>query len=571
MRLDADRRDDRRRELATARDAMMAKLGFRDRLLAWRRSFSDPLRNEGAAARWIEGLPAADMLELQREALDLIASFPGGRRAIGPNQAEALLRVDARCDPVIGHLTEQYAANYQRSSAVETRLWHGAFDMVKAFIAAYQATLKSGYNGEQRRWKAVLPKVVVRLGHHKGLDGKYRLFRYGHWIPAQWRELHELYEFARMRGWQREPLAFGEEGFDKQGATLEHEYIKALLLMRLDSGSFTPDQIAWVSRSLDQWTGSLTLTPPPGGGANFYVDLTGTQGLKRLDKVKAGGRLLFLDTTPVYSRIVERLRWLPEQDEESRGSADLPPREEKLLLMRLAALYGPESLAFSPRAPRRPAPVDSEVRVVVGLAALTRAVAEVDRLSDDAKSKGAHHSFDEVTQMVSPTSNPDSVARKVRGSQWKIADLSETGCRLIAPAKDAPARLGEMIAFRDPDGWSLAVVRRMQRQQVDEVICGAEIIARRMVRVLLRTWAAPLDAGRAGIDRPFFGIYLPAHQDNRQSAQRSLIGPDDRFLPGGMVELDTGNARYLIRFTQTLERQAGWAWSLFNAVRKLSG
>ena len=37
-----------------------------------------------------------------------------------------------------------------------------------------------------------------------------------------------------------------------------------------------------------------------------------------------------------------------------------------------------------------------------------------------------------------------------------------------------------------------------------------------------------------------------------------------------MVELDTGNARYLIRFTQTLEQQAGWSWAMFNAVRKLS-
>ena len=110
----------------------------------------------------------------------------------------------------------------------------------------------------------------------------------------------------------------------------------------------------------------------------------------------------------------------------------------------------------------------------------------------------------------------------------------------------------------------------MQRQQVEEVICGVEIIARRMVRVLLRSWVAPLDAKRAGLERPFFGLYLPAHPDNRQATQRSLIGPDDRFLPGGMVELDTGNARYLIRFTQTLERQPGWAWALFNAVRKLS-
>ena len=38
-----------------------------------------------------------------------------------------------------------------------------------------------------------------------------------------------------------------------------------------------------------------------------------------------------------------------------------------------------------------------------------------------------------------------------------------------------------------------------------------------------------------------------------------------------MVELDTGNGRYLIRFSQVLERQAGWTWALFNAVRKLAG
>ena len=102
---------------------------------------------------------------------------------------------------------------------------------------------------------------------------------------------------------------------------------------------------------------------------------------------------------------------------------------------------------------------------------------------------------------------------------------------------------------------------------------GVEIIARRLVRVLLRNWAAPVEttrAARANYDRPFFGIYLPAAPENRQASQRSLIGPDDRFTPGGMVELDTGSARYLIRFTQTLERQTGWTWALFNAVRKLA-
>ena len=47
---------------------------------------------------------------------------------------------------------------------------------------------------------------------------------------------------------------------------------------------------------------------------------------------------------------------------------------------------------------------------------------------------------------------------------------------------------------------------------------GVEIIARRLVRVLLRSWVAPSDGARATRrDRPFFGIYLPAHPENRQA------------------------------------------------------
>ncbi len=157
-----------------------------------------------------------------------------------------------------------------------------------------------------------------------------------------------------------------------------------------------------------------------------------------------------------------------------------------------------------------------------------------------------------------------------RGTTWRLTDRSETGCRLTAPAKDSPSKLGELIAIKEGDLWMLAVVRRMQRLQVDEVTVGVEIIARRLVRVLMRSWVAPAEGSGASAERPFFGIYLPAHPDNRQSSQRSLIGPEEKFGAGAMVELDTGNARYLIRFTQTLEQQAGWAWAMFNAVRKLT-
>lgn len=277
---------------------------------------------------------------------------------------------------------------------------------------------------------------------------------------------------------------------------------------------------------------------------------------------------MFLDAGPVYGRIVERMRWLPETDDAVSQPGELPAREQRLLLMRLASLFGPDAIAQAPRATRFA--TDGDVRVVVGLQALTRAIAEIERLPEQVRVPGVTASYDEVTQMVNPTANPESVARRIRGTTWKLTDRSETGVRLLAPSKEAPGKLGELLAIKEGEYWMLAVVRRMQRQQVDEVTVGVEIIARRLVRVLLRSWVTPADTRRANADRPFFGIYLPAHPDNRQSSQRSLIGPEDKFPSGGMVELDTGNARYLIRFTQILEQQAGWSWGMFNAVRKLS-
>ena len=188
--------------------------------------------------------------------------------------------------------------------------------------------------------------------------------------------------------------------------SFEQEYLKTLLLMRLDSGNFTPDQVEWVARQLEDWSPTLTLTPPPSEGAPFLVDLAGhARDCAVASAPHSGGRVMYLDAAPVYARIVERLRWLPEQDRRQRPSpATCRAREQRLLLMRLASLFGPDAIAQAPRAPRSHA--DTDVRVVVGLQSLTRAVAEIDRLPDQVRTPGVSASYDEVTQIVNPARQP---------------------------------------------------------------------------------------------------------------------------------------------------------------------
>ena len=529
-------------------------------------SMQDPLRSANAAGRWLAALASADAVAIQKKTLAVIARFGEGRRDVGTAQVEALLRIDARLEAVLAELTIEYTAKYQTGTDVEVRLWHRVIDLVKVFTAAYQEALRVGYpHADDKRWRAVLPWVLVRLVHYKGLDAKFRLFRYSRWIPAQWREFHELYEFARMRGWQREQLVFGAGKFSRPGVCLEQEYLKTLLLMRLDSGNFTADQVEWIDRQLEDWSPTLVLEPPPGDGASFCVDLTGSQGLRRQDRPHTGGRVLYLDANPVYTRIIESMRWLPQHDEPVAPGA-LPVREQRLLLMRLAALFGPDTLAIAPRATRYS--VDNDVRVVFGLQALCAAIrASEGRSLAAPRGEGGAGQDDAVPQ--DRIAGPDSVAGQTGSSVWRMVDASETGCRLSAHVADAPAKLGDMLAIRDRGAWSVGVVRRIQCTEPDEVSLGVEVIARRLVLVNLRPWTGAATGTTPDGARSSYGIYLPAHADNRAATQRSLIGPDNHLVPGGMIELETGKARYLIRFTQTLEHQAGWAWALFSAVRNL--
>ena len=354
-RLDPDRPDDGRGPLVATpqRVAMGPPRSMGNPLVAWVRRLSDPLASANHAQRWIAELPSGDVLAIQKEALDLIAGFPGlaPRRRPRAGRGAAAHRQPARAGahadhaPVHGELPEEL----ERRVAPVARRVRPREGVHRRLPARAQGRLPA------RRQPPLARDPAVGAGAPRaprGLDGRFRLFRYSHWIPAQWRDFHELYEFARMRGWQREQLVLGGGAFSQPGITLEQEYVQTLLLMRLDSGNFTPDQVEWVAKQLADWAPTLTLVPPPGEGAGFLVDLTGSQGLRRRDKPTVGGRSLYLDLAPVYARVVERMRWLPEQDDATPEPGDLPPREQRLLLMRLASLYGPEAIAQAPRAER---------------------------------------------------------------------------------------------------------------------------------------------------------------------------------------------------------------------------
>ena len=193
-----------------------------------------------------------------------------------------------------------------------------------------------------------------------------------------------------MRGWQREQLVFGAGAFAKPGISLEQEYLNMLLLMRLDSGNFTPDQVEWVAQPARGLGADADADAAAGReGAVSSSISTGSQGLRRRDQPRRRRARDVSSTPRRFTRASSSgCAGCPRQDErKAEPPATCPPREQRLLLMRLAALFGPDAIAHAPRASRaisRRATCASSS----GLHALTRAVAEIDRLPEPARTPG---------------------------------------------------------------------------------------------------------------------------------------------------------------------------------------
>ena len=304
----------------------------------------------------------------------------------------------------------------------------------------------------------------------------------------------------------------------------------------------------------------------------FFVDLTGAQGLRRRDKPSVGGRVLLSRCRARCTRASSSgCAGCRSRTTTCRKPGDLPAA-------RAAAAADAARVAVRPRCDRacaaraRAFAAEGEVRVVVGLPALTRAIAEIDRLPDAGAHAGRVGELRRSHADRESGANPESVARRIRGTIWRIDRPQRhrlPADRAVEGGAGAPGRAHRDQGRRPVDARRRAAHAAPAGRRGDRRRRGHR--AGGSCACSCAAGSTPADDGaRATPTGRSSASICPRTRTTARSAQRSLIGPDDKFSTGGMVELDTGNARYLIRFTQTLERQAGWSWALFNAVRKLS-
>lgn len=531
-----------------------------------------PLSSVRAAERWMATLDRRDGFALAAELTKVLLGFAASREAASPRELGALFRVDAAFQGFLATLVGEYVDQCQRGGNLEGRLWTSAYDLGQAYLKAYGRLVRAAReNINKPAWTGWFPALLARHALHMRLDLKLRQFRYAGWSAAQWRELHEIYQLAALYDRQRvrQPLP-GE----RRGMSVEQEYIGALLIARVNTGSFTPPQMEWISQRLGDWARSLVIEPPGEAAGAFEIDLLGFGGLRYADsqaKDHGAERYGRLDTGHLHRRIQEALAQDEPINGEPRGISSV---EQHFLLARMAALFSPEPSAPVPRAERRNG--TQIVRVVGGLPVICRAIAEMTRADRAALQAGAMHSYEEVTQLYvsGRTSTGQKQESRLPSVMWRLLDSSQTGQRLGAPVGSPICRLGDLLAGQEVNdrAWTLGVVRRVQRSRAEETYYGLEVMARKFIRVMLQERDPVIDifsADMHGTQRPFYGLYLPAFPENRLPSQRSLVLPEARYKEGLDLNLITGTKRFVIHLTRLIERETGWIWAAFSAVDKL--
>lgn len=553
------------------------------------RNAADPLSDVAAADAFWQNVPRTDPVAAQKAVCGALADLMARGN---PNivRLRALLAIDQRARKLVDALLVNYGAADAESTALERPYWQSAFELCRSFGDVHSHFLRSMRDSlVYRGWREYLPSVLLRLFQHRQIELLLRPFVNESSTRFSWNELHEAYQHADSRGLLREALTVSRcRSKRPEESTLEREYIHVLLLDLMNGGQFPPHDAFWVSQKIPRWCAALRLESGNVRDAEhrFVVDLDGAAGPARL-ALESAGTSLYLDTAPVLETIRDETAALRNASDPAHDFSRRGRGRQLKVTRRLTALYAPKPPLVARRGERKPAA--QTVETVIGLAQIIRALRHMPPEPAVAPPPEVPE-IEEITitafggftgvptggfladgSTISPRSsgNPDTGY-----PLWKLADRSESGCRLQGQIFGSNwVTPGALVAFReDPLApWTLAVVRRVEKRGGNRVDIGVEYVGKNprgvMVTVDADADADESSAGPQDAARPrFAAVYLPESKKHPVMPIKTLVLPVQKFVPRDRLTLRSAASIYTILLKEPIEEQGDFTWSPFEVV-----
>lgn len=242
----------------------------------------DPLSDLRTVSRWLENLPAGDIYSAQEQVVQSLIQFNHSGLAMSRERLQVLLHLDQQARDMQYSLCMQYLRNPRMSKLIESRLWSAIHAFYWEITRGYHAFLMDFVaNPGGSKIQQSIPLIAARAIRGFGDIFRWRYFRYERGEEKLWLRMHNIYRIAEFDRFQDSRIKLYEH--DAKPSTCQEEYLRALLLSPMGSGSLTPRQLELVDRWLANWPHLFTLDKDYKPGVhNYLVDLSHGQGLRRI-------------------------------------------------------------------------------------------------------------------------------------------------------------------------------------------------------------------------------------------------------------------------------------------------
>jgi hypothetical protein len=477
-------------------------------------------------------------------------------------------------------LCSQYLRNPRMSKVIESRLWTAIHAFYWEITRGYHAFLMDFVsNPGGSRIQSAVPVITARTLRGFANIFKWRYFRYEKIEDRLWTRVHNIYRISEFDGFANNSVKVYQG--DTLPSSCSREYVQALLLAPLGSGSLTPRQIDMVDQWLGSWGDMLRLekSVDPERHA-FYVDLAKGTGLRRMRKDISGDatwRYVPMDPLLDHLDLVQRSLKAGTAPASMGLGEDFRLPDGYDLLEYVSNEWSPITEHDRRRATRHPVQVRWEV--VRDLANITQGM-QSDILLGSGQAAGTlspeeildiklYGFVTERTKAMLKQKSMDNM-RPDSHERWPLQDTSDSGIGVVLRNDDGDwVRVGKLLGLRQDAGdhWRLGVIRRISRIDGEWRKIGIEFLSKAPRLVYLQlTEGASLS----------YAVDDASHLLDDALTSPAILLPDGeigmvvmegaKYANGRTLKMREGAEMSFIRLDAVKDKGDGWLMAAYTPV-----
>jgi len=492
-----------------------------------------PLADIKSVQALLDDLPKSDAHKSLVEITDLVESLLEDTDFKLDHRFEVLRLLDETAQPYVRKLVREYFTPFEVNKFQENRMWLALSNWSNHIATAYFKVFAGYCAGEKgsNAIKAQVPLLTIRAIHALMWKLKYTCAHYGKIDDSIWANLLQMYKYAE----QHQYLDAQASLYSGAAGNTSVKYELGHMMVWYDAGlsALSPLYIHITERIVAQYCSTIDIHRQAGQNSRLCFDLN--RSAEPPTRVNAGATtqpsMRYVGMPELKSRLEELMKVLNKNivpnDINLGGSYEAGVIKE-------AAQYLLNYMIAPPvrRNARRTA--DVTLGVVSG--------------------------FDKVNQSADALLGFEEVEKAL----WVTEEISASGFSCKVPVKgNEGVGIGSLLGMQ-PEGvphWGAAVVRRLVRDDKDNLRVGAEILSSQIASVILNQ--NKVAGGAIENGQPALWLY---GKQNDTTGEAQLLMRADTFSPGRSLQIQLRGKNYLLMPGGLLEKGLDYDLAKFRFV-----